>query len=63
MMNMETAHCFVLESLGDELRETVMHLADDDSVRMMDFHMEVCAGAFRDLELTLDLTGNLDAPL
>ena len=66
-MNLETAHHFVWDSLMNfDLHRTVMRLTDDDlqpSRGRMDWRMETTAGEYRDLELALDLTGNLDAPL
>lgn len=66
-MNLETAHNFVWDALVEPgLRITVQRLADEDLQPMVwraGWQIEAAAGEYRDLELTLDLTGNLDAPL
>ena len=66
-MNLETAHVFVRDVLDSEQRVVVQHLADDDLAGSSGgFATCLCgihAATFRDLELILDLTGNLDAPL
>lgn len=67
-MNLQTAHQLVWAALtDDQLRIAVQALTDRDlratSTAFITSLMGIHAGTYRDLELVLDLTGNLDAPL
>lgn len=65
-MNLQTAHDFVCDYGNYNLRKVIQRLADEDlppSGVLMDGLMEAAAGEYRDVELILDLAGNLDAPL
>lgn len=66
-MTLDKADQFVFESLNVDLKRAVMTLADADlgadRPGMDEWMGEYGASEYRDLELTLDLLGNLDAPL
>ncbi len=65
-MNPTVAYLFVFRALSMDMRRAVMLLADEDLQTdrpYMDGWMQCGAGEYRDLELTLELFGCLDAPL
>ena len=67
MMNLQTAHVFVRDALDSEYRVVIQSLADDDLAGSSGGFTTcldgIHAATYRDVELTLDTLGNLDAPL
>lgn len=65
-MNLEATYQFVFDALARDTRNAIHRIADDDlpvDLPGMIWWLDCGAGEYRDLELTLDLLGNLDAPL